>query len=298
MRSESARPTRAPLSKPSLRIEDRLADEARFIRSWFDNPLLTGAVSPSGPALAQMMARAIDPAATGPIIELGPGTGAITQALLDRGVEPGRLVLVEFDENFCTLLAQRFPGVRIVRGDAYDLATSLGDRLDAPAAAVVSSLPLLTKPERIRLALLADAFDLMAPDGVFVQFTYSLNSPIPRKAPPIAFEAEASPRIWLNLPPARVWVYRRPSEGRHMPRARCAEAGIFQRLKSGEKSRRNFKTEFDSAVSRLQKLTGALAQAVCGGRGKPPFRAIRVELRQSPIETGGRASRGKVDGLS
>ena len=208
MRTEPTRATRTPVPKPNLRIEDRLADEARFIKSWFDNPLLTGAVTPSGPALAQMMARAIDPTVEGPIIELGPGTGAITQALLDRGIEPERLILVEFDKNFCALLASRFPGVHIVRGDAYHLAKSLQNQLETPAAAVVSSLPLLTKPEPVRLALLADAFDLMAPDGLFVQFTYSLNSPMPRKAAPISFEAEVSPRIWLNVPPARVWTYR------------------------------------------------------------------------------------------
>lgn len=277
MRSERVRKTRVPLSKPNVRIEDLLADEARFIKSWFDNPLLTGAVSPSGPALAQMMARAIDPAATGPIIELGPGTGAITQALLDRGVEPGQLVLVEFDENFCTLLAQRFPGVRVVRGDAYDLATSLGDRLDAPAAAVVSSLPLLTKPERIRLALLADAFDLMAPDGIFVQFTYSFNSPIPRKAPPIAFEAEASPRIWLNLPPARVWVYRRAGAGRRAPHAH-AEASIFRPLKASEKLRRRLKVEFDEAKLRVQKFVRDLLPAPASR----PLKPARAHLRKIP----------------
>ena len=259
MRSEPTRATRAPVSKPNLRIEDRLADEARFIKSWFDNPLLTGAVTPSGPALAQMMARAIDPAATGPIIELGPGTGAITQALLDRGIEAERLILVEFDENFCALLAQRFPGVRVIRGDAYDLATTFMGRLAAPAAAVVSSLPLLTKPERLRLALLADAFDLMAPDGMFVQFTYSLNSPIPRKAPSIAFEAEVSPRIWLNLPPARVWIYRRAGEGRPTPPEFRADVGIFRQHKAGDKFRRNLRAEFIAAILKLGRLADELA---------------------------------------
>ncbi len=276
MRSEPTRATRGPLSKPNLRIEDRLADEARFIKSWLDNPLLTGAVTPSGPALAQMMARAIDPTATGPIIELGPGTGAITQALLDRGIEAERLILVEFDEKFCALLAQRFPGVRVIRGDAYDLATSFRGSLAAPAAAVVSSLPLLTKPERLRLALLADAFDLMAPDGVFVQFTYSLNSPIPRKAPSFAFEAEVSPRIWLNLPPARVWVYRRAGEGRPTPPEFRADVGIFRQLKSSEKSRRNLGAGFNAATPRLQQL---ISEFAAGDRSPRPVFAF---LRKFP----------------
>lgn len=276
MRSKPTPATRGPLSQTNSRIEDRLADEARFIKSWFDNPLLTGAVTPSGPALAHMMARAIDPAATGPIIELGPGTGAITQALLDRGIAAERLILVEFDENFCALLAQRFPGVRVIRGDAYDLATSFRGSLAAPAAAVVSSLPLLTKPERLRLALLADAFDLMAPDGVFVQFTYSLNSPIPRKAPSIAFEAEVSPRIWLNLPPARVWVYRRAGEGQATPREFRADVGIFRQLKTREKSRRNLRTEFNMTILRLRRFASEIIRG-----HRPPHPAFAI-LRKVP----------------
>lgn len=193
-------------------MEERLADEARFIKTWFDNPVLTGAVSPSGRFLARMMARAVDPDGTGPVVELGPGTGPITQALLRRGVAPERLVLVEFDAAFCRLLRKRFPGVQVVQADAYHLRESLEHVLTEPAAAVVSSLPLLTKPDDQRLALLDDAFSLMAPGGSFVQFTYGMNSPIPRHAAP-DYEADVSAPVWLNLPPARVWVYRRCGEG-------------------------------------------------------------------------------------
>jgi phosphatidylethanolamine/phosphatidyl-N-methylethanolamine N-methyltransferase len=191
---------------PKQGTESRFSDEARFFRSWFGNPKQIGAVMPSGPVLAETMARAVDPALSGPIIELGPGTGVVTRALLNRGVAPGRLILVEFDPNFCALLGERFPGVRIVKGDAYRLAATLRGELEAPAAAVVSSLPLLTKPEPMRRTLLAEAFDLMAPDGFFVQFTYGLTSPVPRSA---GFAAQGSARIWRNFPPARVWVYRR-----------------------------------------------------------------------------------------
>jgi phosphatidylethanolamine/phosphatidyl-N-methylethanolamine N-methyltransferase len=191
---------------PKQRTEGRFSDEARFFRSWFGNPKQIGAVMPSGPVLAETMARAVDPALPGPIVELGPGTGVVTQALLNRGLTPGRFVLVEFDPNFCALLGERFPGVRIVKGDAHRLATTLRGQLEAPAAAVVSSLPLLTKPEPMRSALLAEAFDLMTRDGVFVQFTYGLTSPVPRSA---GFAAQGSARIWRNFPPARVWVYRR-----------------------------------------------------------------------------------------
>ena len=207
--SPSTRPIRQGLARPKL--EDRLADEARFIRTWIDNPVLTGAVSPSGRYLSRMMARAVDPCGTGPIVELGPGTGPITQALLKRGVNPSRLLLVEFDGSFCRLLRQRFPGVKVVQADAYALRDGVRAILGEPAAAVVSSLPLLNKPDAQRLALLEDAFSLMRPDGRFVQFTYGMHSPVPRDAA-VDYEADVSAPVWFNLPPARVWVYRRKAE--------------------------------------------------------------------------------------
>ena len=190
---------------------ERLGDEARFIRAWLDKPLVTGAVSPSGKVLSRTMARCIDPGLEGPVIELGPGTGPVTEALIRRGIEQERLVLIEFDPDFCKLLARRYPRARIVQGDAYDLRGSLGSLLGRKAAAVVSSLPLLTKPERQRIALLDQAFGLMRPEGVFVQFTYGIGSPVPRvdeNFAPTGFRASVSPPVWLNLPPARVWTYR------------------------------------------------------------------------------------------
>jgi phosphatidylethanolamine/phosphatidyl-N-methylethanolamine N-methyltransferase len=198
----------APASASPSKPKQRFVDSVRFLKTWLGNPQLLGAVMPSGAALAKAIAHAVDPAKPGPIIELGPGTGVVTEALLARGIAPNRLILVEFEPSFCALLADRFPGVRIVQGDAYRLKTTLGQRLDPPPVAVVSSLPLLMKPEPMRIALLAEAFDLMAPGAIFVQFTYGLTSPIPRTAP-LVFKVESSPRIWLNVPPARVWVYRR-----------------------------------------------------------------------------------------
>ncbi len=210
MLGHSSRPDQRRAPAPNIPIEERLADEARFFKSWLDNPMIAGAVSPSGRQLARMMARYVDPQEPGPIIELGPGTGAITEALLHRGVAPDRLYLVEFDPGFCRLLARRFPGVHIIRGDAYRLSETLAAHLSAPAAAIVSSLPLLMKPERRRLALLADAFTRLAPNGRFIQFTYGPVSPIPRgRVGGPAFHVEGSPPVWWNLPPARVWIYRR-----------------------------------------------------------------------------------------
>jgi phosphatidylethanolamine/phosphatidyl-N-methylethanolamine N-methyltransferase len=185
----------------------RFLDEVAFIRHWIDKPLSMGAVTPSSKVLARAMARYVDVDAPGPVIELGPGTGAVTKALVEHGVEPERLVLVEFNPSFCRLLRTRYPGATVIQGDAYRFKHLLGGLLKEPAAAVVSGLPLQTKPFKRRLQLVDEAFELMAPDAPFVQFTYAMVTPIPTKHAGVT--AQSSELIWQNLPPARVWVYRK-----------------------------------------------------------------------------------------
>ena len=221
-------------------LRARFSDEARFLKAWVENPGTTGAVSPSGKYLARMMARYVDPAVPGLVVELGPGTGPVTQALIDRGVAEERLVLVEYDPVFCTLLQSRFPAAMVIQGDAYDLPNTLGGKLGSPAAAVVSSLPLLNKPEADRVRMMQDAFDLLHPSGNVVQFTYGMVSPVPRKLKDgtvTGFVAEASPPVWLNIPPARVWRYQPAGEVVSLDKARQrfslkAERGkILEKLK-------------------------------------------------------------------
>jgi phosphatidylethanolamine/phosphatidyl-N-methylethanolamine N-methyltransferase len=195
-------PSIARLEKKSLRLDD----EMQFIRTWMEKPISTGAVMPSSRVLARAMARYVDPNSTGPVIELGPGTGPVTEALVRHGVDPARLVLVEFNPDFCRLLRTRYPAATVVQGDAYRLRRLLEDYVDEPAAAVVSGLPLVTKPLRTRLRLISDAMTLLAEGAPFVQFTYAMLPPIPKELSGI--RAEASELIWMNLPPARVWVYR------------------------------------------------------------------------------------------
>jgi phosphatidylethanolamine/phosphatidyl-N-methylethanolamine N-methyltransferase len=185
----------------------RLDDEVRFLRSWIEKPLHMGAVMPSGRVLARTMARYVDVESDAPVVELGPGTGAITNALIARGIDQKRLVLVEYNPGFCALLRDRYPQAKVIQGDAYRLRDSLREVLGAPASAVVSGLPLVTKPMQTRLRLIRDAFLALAPGAPFVQFTYSVAPPIPRSLPGVS--TEASERVWINLPPARVWVYRK-----------------------------------------------------------------------------------------
>jgi len=192
----------ARVDKKSLRLDD----EMQFIRSWIEKPLSTGAVMPSSRVLARAMARYVDPRSQGPVIELGPGTGPVTEALVRRGVDPGRLILVEFNPDFCRLLRTRYPAATVVQGDAYRLRRLLENYINEPAAAVVSGLPLVTKPLRTRVRLISDAMTLLGAGAPFVQFTYAMLPPIPKELSGV--RAESSELIWMNLPPARVWVYR------------------------------------------------------------------------------------------
>ena len=189
--------------QPKLRLVD---DEVRFIASWLQHPLKVGAVSPSGKALAQAIAAEVDPDVPGPIVELGPGTGPVTEALIARGVPEGRLVLVEYNPDFCKLLRRRFPTATVIQGDAYTLADTLSAAVKEPIAAIVSCLPLMTRPLSVRVRLLNAAIRLLRAGAPYVQFTYAMTAPIPSRAR--RYRITSSPRIWKNLPPARVWVYR------------------------------------------------------------------------------------------
>lgn len=184
------------------RRSGRLADILSFLRSWGT----TGAVAPSGRALARRMASLVDPRGSLPVLELGPGTGVVTEALIERGIAPERIVAIEFNPDFCQILKQRFPEVRVVRGDAYDLSKTLAGVHGGQFAAVVSSLPLLLRPPPERRELVLSALRRLAPGGSLIQFSYSPKPPVP--ASPADYSLAGSPFVLLNLPPARVWNYR------------------------------------------------------------------------------------------
>ena len=187
------------------RLELRARDELRFLRNWAGNPLRVGAVAPSSQELCRLMAQYVEDERPGVIVELGPGTGAVTQAMLDRGVEPGRLVLIEYSPDFCALLRERFAGVNVVNGNAYALGEVMEALGNPPVASVISGLPLVQKPLPERQALLRDAFSRMAPGAAFIQFSYMLSSPVKGL---VGTTISSTRWVLANLPPARVWLYR------------------------------------------------------------------------------------------
>lgn len=185
-----------------------------FLKRWVRGPLRMGAVAPSGPALARLMAHQVDATGSGPVVELGPGTGSITAALLEAGIAPERLILVEREEELVRWLKSRFPQLRILHEDAARLASHLTEQGIATVEAVVSSLPLLSMPPRASHAIIDQALSVLGPAGALIQFTYGPRCPIPR--PLIArhgFEARPAGTAWLNLPPATVWRLTRPTHG-------------------------------------------------------------------------------------
>src|SRR3569833_2007881 len=155
-----------------------MADNLRFIRAQNARPKNVGADFPSSRTLARAIARQIDPAMPGPVLELGPGTGVVTQALLERGIPAERLTTIEYDPEFAAGIAARFHGVHVIQGDAFDLNRTLGARHIEPFAGIISGLPLLNFPMAQRRALVDGALARLAPGAPLIQFSYGMHAPV------------------------------------------------------------------------------------------------------------------------
>lgn len=195
----------------AVRLRPRRRELAMFLRRWIANPLLVGAIMPSAPALARRMAREVRLRDGEALVELGPGTGAVTRALIAAGVPENRLVLVERDATMHAYLARRFPAAAVILGDAGRLPEVLPARWHGRIGTVVSSLPLMSLPRATRDDIIAGAFGVMSPRGRFVQYTYGLFSPVPRKQ--LGLVGRKVSFTPANLPPASVWRYHRPIGG-------------------------------------------------------------------------------------
>lgn len=164
----------------------------------------------TGLSLARAVAARIDPRQSGPIVVLWPGLGAMTAALVARGVHPARLLLVEADPLLCASLRRRLPAARVVQTDAY-AAPGLLRRLPQPAAAIVSGTPLMLRPAPQRLRLVLSCLRAASPGAPFIQIAGFAHSPIP--APRPGLRSRAAGLFWRNLWPTRVWTYRLARHG-------------------------------------------------------------------------------------
>jgi phosphatidylethanolamine/phosphatidyl-N-methylethanolamine N-methyltransferase len=182
-----------------------VAEHLSFLRGLILRPKNVGAITPSSPALAKAIAGQVDPARDGPVLELGPGTGVVTQALIERGIAQERLIAIEYDPEFAALVAKRFPRARVVQGDAFQFSQLLDGTVDQPYGAIISGLPLLNFPMETRRRLIESALERLQPGAPYIQFSYGTSPSIP---PTNRYTVQRAATIWMNLPPARVWVYR------------------------------------------------------------------------------------------
>jgi len=182
-------------------------DFGRFLRSWIQNPLAIGALAPSSRLLAKRMAAGLDEHSR--VIELGAGTGTLTQGLLDAGVKPENLYLVERDEHFLSILARRFPGCPLVAADALHLAKHFAGAVGS-FDFVISGLPLLLFAPQQRRRLMGQVFEVLKPTGVLHQFTYGGRCPLGRELrEQLGIERSLIGFAAFNLPPAFVYRFAR-----------------------------------------------------------------------------------------
>ena len=179
------------------------SDFALFMGQLLRRPHQVVALAPSSRFLCAEMVAGIDPA-KGPVIELGAGTGNITQAILDRGVSPENLHSIEMNPEFCDRLRARFPGLNVHQMSAG----YVGDLPVEGAQAVVSGLPLLSMPLQLQRDILTGTFRRVAPGGPYVQFTYGPQPPVARALrEDLGLHWRVSRKIWWNMPPARVYRF-------------------------------------------------------------------------------------------
>lgn len=183
------------------------SDFTVFLSEMMRNPREVSAIAPSSAAVARRMTEGVENV-EGPIVEIGPGTGSFTRAILDRGVAPDRLILMELNPRFCEELRQKFPGVTVLNQPAQEI-----EKIGISAlGCVISGVPVLARPQ-IQREVVGRAFNVLAPDGVFVQITYSPNAPIPAEVQAqMGITARKRATVWANLPPARVFEFRRRSQ--------------------------------------------------------------------------------------
>ncbi len=190
------------------RIEQKFGEEIRFIRGMMEKPKTVGAIMPTSVHTARKMASVIDAASALPVLELGPGTGVITRAILERGVPAEKIFSVEYSEDFLNHLREAYPGVHFIHGDAFDLDATLTPFHDQRFDAAISGLPLLNFPMHRRVSLLESLLDRLPHGRPVVQFSYGPVSPI--VAQPDRYRIRHFDFIVRNIPPAQIWLYTRP----------------------------------------------------------------------------------------
>lgn len=179
-----------------------------FLKQLLTNPRAIGAACPSSSKLAHQIAACVPYHFNGNIIELGPGTGVVTEALIKRKIPSHRIIAVEYSEELIRHLRVKFQDVILIHGDAAKLRELVSSHLsDEKVDVIVSSLPLKSLPKATVKEIAHEVDSLLSESGRIIQFTYDLrksnDSPFPN------FHMRHSKIVWRNIPPARVCVYER-----------------------------------------------------------------------------------------
>ena len=192
-------------------LAEKFDDELQFFKGWIDRPKTVGSIVPTSSITARKMASIIDPGSGLPVLEVGPGTGVITRAILARGVKPENLYALEYSPEFVRHLRRLYPGVNVIEGDAFNLSAALGDHRDLTFDSVVSGVPLLNFPVAQRVAYVESLLDRIPTGRPVVQLTYGPLSPIPPGRGD--YTVEHFHFVVRNIPPTQLWIYRRRKHG-------------------------------------------------------------------------------------
>jgi phosphatidylethanolamine/phosphatidyl-N-methylethanolamine N-methyltransferase len=185
-----------------------------FLRGWSRNPVGVGWPFASSYWTARRLAEAALVVAmpeAGPILELGAGTGPVTEALIDLGCPIDRLVVVERDAELCRWLNNRFTGLRVLHGDALDFGEMLASAHVSSVGVVLSGLPMRAIHPAAATRCYTDAFQRMPSGGAVIQYTYGYRPPVDPDYAGLQLEATFVGREWRNVPPMSIWRYRRRS---------------------------------------------------------------------------------------
>jgi phosphatidylethanolamine/phosphatidyl-N-methylethanolamine N-methyltransferase len=178
-----------------------------FVQTWMGKSRTVGSVWPTSSRMAKKMASVINLNSELPVLELGPGTGAITQAILATGLNPEKLYAIEYTQDFFNMLRTKFPKIKLIKGDAFDLDKSLGNENQISFDCAISSLPLLNFPATTRIAFIEDVLSRLPLGRPLVQFSYGPFAPVAEKTG--HFTVKRFDIFFRNIPPAQVWIYRR-----------------------------------------------------------------------------------------
>jgi phosphatidylethanolamine/phosphatidyl-N-methylethanolamine N-methyltransferase len=195
-----------------MSIDDRpISSPLPFVRGWLRDPVGVGLPFPSSGSTARRLARAAFEAAipeAGPVLELGAGTGAVTQALVEACWPTERIVAVERDLQLCRALERRFPGLLVLQGNALEVDTVLRTAGLCSVSVVVSGLPMRAIPSPLAGRCYSEAFAAMPPGGAIIQYTYGLRPPVDPTVTSPPLQATFVGREWRNFPPVGIWRYR------------------------------------------------------------------------------------------